>query len=80
MEANLALFLIIYISLFLILIFSGIPIAFGLGLLGIMTLGIFAGWDKTKMISYLAWNSTTIYSLTAIMPFTLMGVFLPIVL
>ena len=73
MEANLALFLVIYTSLFLLLIFSGIPIAYGLGLLGIVTLGIFTGWDKTKMISYLAWNSTTMYSLTAIMPFTLMG-------
>ena len=75
MEFNLILFLILYTSVLLLLIFSGTPIAFGLGLLGVLSIGVFEGWNMTKMIAYEAWNSTTLYSLTAVYPFVLMGAF-----
>lgn len=73
MEVNLALFLVIFIAILLLLIFSGMPVAFALGGVGILSIYIWLGGAIPQQIAYVAYNAVTNFSLTCIPLFILMG-------
>lgn len=73
MDIGLLMFIAVYTAVIIIVVCSGIPVAFGMGLFALLILGIFVGWDMLEMIPYVAWSSATSFALTTIFPFVLMG-------
>lgn len=65
---------IIFVGLILLFLFSGIPIAAGLGLVGIVTAYIFLG--TAGILAYPTWNICVKFILVAIPLFILMGQFI----
>jgi len=65
---------IIAFGLVFLFLFSGIPVAVSLGLIGIITAAIFVG--HTQALGYACWNICTNFVLVAIPLFILMGQFL----
>jgi tripartite ATP-independent transporter DctM subunit len=72
-DFNLWAFLALYLFILIALIFSGIPVAFALGGMGIITFGFWIGMDFIGQIPYLAWNAASGWELTAIPLFIVMG-------
>ena len=73
MDTGLLITTFVFTAAIVLIVCSGIPVAFGTGLFAILTLVIFTGWDRLGMIPYVAWASATDYQYTSIFPFILMG-------
>jgi len=59
---------------FLTLLFLGMPVAFAMGLTGIIGYGLVGGWPHTQvMVGMIPWDKVTMYSLTVVPLFVLMG-------
>ena len=73
MEINLLLFGAVYGATLLVFIFSGMPIAFALGGLGILSIYVCIGGAMLEQITYVALNAVSSFTLSAIPLFVLMG-------
>lgn len=73
LDMNIWAFLALYSAILIVLIFSGIPVAFALGGIGVITSYVWIGGPAIGQIPYIAWNAVADWSLTAIPLFIVMG-------
>jgi tripartite ATP-independent transporter DctM subunit len=70
---NLAVVLPVYVALLIILIFSGMPVAFALGLMGVGTVYLLMGPPMAPAIGEVTWAALNSFVLSAIPLFIIMG-------
>ena len=73
MELNVIVIVIIYVIILLALIFSGMPIMFALGILGMGSVYLALGPSMASALGAVAWEGLTSYSISAIPLFVFMG-------
>ena len=66
----------IFVIALIILIFSGMPIVFALGILAVGTLFFTYGSNMLLALSYIGWNSLSNFVIAAIPMFVFMGIML----
>jgi C4-dicarboxylate transporter DctM subunit len=65
---------LLFFAVLVLLIFSGLPVAFAMAITGITGLWMISGWQSTGMIlGMVPWQKVTVYSFTVIPLFVFMG-------